>query len=255
MFNFFKRFCDIVVSLVAVIVLSPLLLLLCLLTAIFNGAPVVFKQPRPGKDGKIFMLYKFRSMSNKTDANGNLLPDSKRITKFGKFLRASSLDELPQLFNIIKGDMSIVGPRPRLVKDVIFYHPSIRSLKVRPGITGLSQVNGRNNNTWESSFIYDALYVQKRSLALDTKIFFKTFEVVLKRTGINDGQTDVQDYYYGDYLLRVGKISQEEYNQKMQQAKRICEEFTASRKFRKHYAMKTDRAEAEEFDFEHKLSD
>ncbi|MBR1984250.1 MAG: sugar transferase, partial [Clostridia bacterium] len=102
MFNFFKRFCDIVVSLVAVIVLSPLLLLLCLLTAIFNGAPVVFKQPRPGKDGKIFMLYKFRSMSNKTDANGNLLPDSKRITKFGKFLRASSLDELPQLFNIIK---------------------------------------------------------------------------------------------------------------------------------------------------------
>lgn len=253
MFKFFKRFCDIVISLVALIVLSPLLLLLCLLTAIFNGAPVIFKQPRPGKDGKIFMLYKFRSMSNKTDKNGNLLPDSQRITKFGKFIRKTSLDELPQLVNIIKGDMSIVGPRPRLVKDVIFYGPNVRSLKVRPGITGLSQVNGRNNNTWESSFIYDALYIQKQSLGLDTKIFFKTFEVVFKQTGVNSGETDVQDYYYGDYLLRVGKITQEEYNEKMQKAKMICDEFVASKKFRKHFAMKSDMVE--DFDFEHKLID
>lgn len=253
MFSFFKRFCDIVISLVALIVLSPLLLLLCLLTAIFNGAPVIFKQPRPGKDGKIFMLYKFRSMSNKTDKNGNLLPDSQRITKFGKFIRKTSLDELPQLVNIIKGDMSIVGPRPRLVKDVIFYGPNIRSLKVRPGITGLSQVNGRNNNTWESSFIYDALYIQKQSLGLDTKIFFKTFEVVFKQTGVNSGETDIQDYYYGDYLLRVGKITQEEYNEKMQKAKMICDEFIASKKFRKHFAMKSDMVE--DFDFEHKLID
>lgn len=253
MFKFFKRFCDIVISLVALIVLSPLLLLLCLLTAIFNGAPVIFKQPRPGKDGKIFMLYKFRSMSNKTDKNGNLLPDSQRITKFGKFIRKTSLDELPQLVNIVKGDMSIVGPRPRLVKDVIFYGPNVRSLKVRPGITGLSQVNGRNNNTWESSFIYDALYIQKQSLGLDTKIFFKTFEVVFKQTGVNSGETDVQDYYYGDYLLRVGKITQEEYNEKMQKAKMICDEFVASKKFRKHFAMKSDMVE--DFDFEHKLID
>lgn len=253
MFSFFKRFCDIVISLVALIVLSPLLLLLCLLTAIFNGAPVIFKQPRPGKDGKIFMLYKFRSMSNKTDKNGNLLPDSQRITKFGKFIRKTSLDELPQLVNIVKGDMSIVGPRPRLVKDVIFYGPNIRSLKVRPGITGLSQVNGRNNNTWESSFIYDALYIQKQSLGLDTKIFFKTFEVVFKQTGVNSGETDIQDYYYGDYLLRVGKITQEEYNEKMQKAKMICDEFIASKKFRKHFAMKSDMVE--DFDFEHKLID
>ncbi|MBQ3214172.1 MAG: sugar transferase [Clostridia bacterium] len=253
MFKFFKRFCDIVISLVALIVLSPLLLLLCLLTVIFNGAPVIFKQPRPGKDGKIFMLYKFRSMSNKTDKNGNLLPDSQRITKFGKFIRKTSLDELPQLVNIIKGDMSIVGPRPRLVKDVIFYGPNVRSLKVRPGITGLSQVNGRNNNTWESSFIYDALYIQKQSLGLDTKIFFKTFEVVFKQTGVNSGETDVQDYYYGDYLLRVGKITQEEYNEKMQKAKMICDEFVASKKFRKHFAMKSDMVE--DFDFEHKLID
>ncbi|MBR4003768.1 MAG: sugar transferase [Clostridia bacterium] len=253
MFNFFKRFCDVTISLIALIVLSPLLLILSILTLIFNGAPVIFKQPRPGKDGKIFMLYKFRSMSNKKDANGNLLPDSKRITKFGKFIRKTSLDELPQLVNIIKGDMSIVGPRPRLVKDVIFYSPNVRSLKVRPGITGLSQVNGRNNNTWESNFIYDALYVQKKSLGLDTKIFFKTFEVVLKQTGANSGETDIQDYYYGDYLLRVGKITQEEYNEKMQKAKRICEEFVASKKFRKHFSMKGQ--EVEDFDFEHKLID
>lgn len=253
MYRFFKRFCDIVISLVALVVLSPLLLLLCLLTAIFNGAPVIFKQPRPGKDGKIFMLYKFRSMSNKTDKNGNLLPDSQRITKFGKFIRKTSLDELPQLVNIVKGDMSIVGPRPRLVKDVIFYGPNIRSLKVRPGITGLSQVNGRNNNTWESSFIYDTLYIQKQSLGLDTKIFFKTFEVVFKQTGVNSGETDIQDYYYGDYLLRVGKITQEEYNEKMKKAKMICDEFVASKKFRKHFAMKSDMVE--DFDFEHKLID
>ncbi len=253
MYKFFKRFCDISISLVALIVLSPVLLLLCVLTAIFNGAPVIFKQPRPGKDGKIFMLYKFRSMSNKTDKNGNLLPDSQRITKFGKFIRKTSLDELPQLVNIVKGDMSIIGPRPRLVKDVIFYSPNVRSLKVRPGITGLSQVNGRNNNTWESSFIYDALYIQKQSLGLDAKIFFKTFEVVLKQTGVNSGETDVQDYYYGDYLLRVGKITQEEYNEKMQKAKQICDEFVASKKFRKHFAMKSDMVE--DFDFEHKLID
>ena len=253
MYKFFKRFCDISISLVALIVLSPVLLLLCILTAIFNGAPVIFKQPRPGKDGKIFMLYKFRSMSNKTDKNGNLLPDSQRITKFGKFIRKTSLDELPQLVNIVKGDMSIIGPRPRLVKDVIFYSPNVRSLKVRPGITGLSQVNGRNNNTWESSFIYDALYIQKQSLGLDAKIFFKTFEVVLKQTGVNSGETDVQDYYYGDYLLRVGKITQEEYNEKMQKAKQICDEFVASKKFRKHFAMKSDMVE--DFDFEHKLID
>ena len=253
MYKFFKRFADIVICSVALVVLSPILLALCILTAIFNGAPVIFKQPRPGKDGKIFMLYKFRSMSNKTDANGNLLPDSQRITKFGKFIRKTSLDELPQLVNIIKGDMSIVGPRPRLVKDVIFYNSNVRSLKVRPGITGLSQVNGRNNNTWESSFIYDGLYVQKQSLGLDTKIFFKTFAVVLKQTGVNSGETDVQDYYYGDYLLRVGKITQEEYNEKIAKAKRICEEFVASKKFRKHFAIKNEKVE--DFDFEHKIVD
>lgn len=253
MYKFFKRFSDIVISLMAIIMLSPLLLVVSILVAIFHGAPVVFKQPRPGKNGKIFMLYKFRSMSNKTDSMGNLLPDSQRITKFGKFIRVTSLDELPQLFNILKGDMTIVGPRPKLVKDVIFYEKNHKSLSVKPGITGLAQVNGRTNNTWESMFIYDAVYVDKMSLWLDIKIFFKTFAVVLKRTGVNSGATDVQDYYYADYLLRVGKITQEEYNQKIQLSKRIIEEFNASRSFRKHFTIKASLEE--DFDFEHKMVD
>ena len=257
MYKFFKRAFDLFVSITAVIVLSWLFLLLYILVAIFIGHPVVFKQPRPGKNGKIFMLYKFRSMTNKKDEKGELLPDAQRITKFGKFLRVSSLDELPQLFNIIKGDMSIIGPRPKLVKDVIFYDSSVRSLMVRPGITGLAQVNGRNNNTWESMFVFDSIYVDKMSLGLDTKIFFKTFTEVLKRTGVNSGETNFQDYYYGDYLLRVGKITQEEYNQKMSQAKRIVDKFVSSRKFRKCYTMlrKKSLELEEDFDLEHKIID
>lgn len=254
MYKFFKRFCDIMISLCALICLSPIFLLLIIFTAIFNGVPVFFKQPRPGKNGKIFMLYKFRSMTNKKDSNGDLLPDSKRITKFGKFLRASSLDELPQLINMLKGDMSLIGPRPKLVKDVIFYSPEVKSLMVRPGITGLAQVNGRNDNTWESLFTYDALYVKKMSLGLDAKIFFKTFEAVFKRTGVNSGATDVQDYYYGDYLLRVGKITQEEYNEKMRKAKQIVKEFNSSRGFRKHFVM-SNCDELEELDLEQKIID
>ena len=158
-------------------------------------------------------------------------------------------------FNIIKGDMSIIGPRPKLVKDVIFYSDDVKSLMVRPGITGLAQVNGRNNNTWDSMFVFDKIYVEKMSLGLDTKIFFKTFSEVLKRTGVNSGETNYQDYYYGDYLLRVGKISQEEYDQKMQRAKRIVDKFVASRKFRKVFTMVKRKQEEEEFDLEHKLID
>lgn len=241
MYKFVKRTFDLTFSLFALIGLSPILLIIAILTAIYHGNPVIFKQPRPGKDGKIFMMYKFRSMSNAKDKNGNLLPDSKRITKFGKFLRASSLDELPQLINIIKGDMSIIGPRPRLVKDAIFYNEDVKSLMVKPGLTGLYQVNGRANNTWESGFTYDAIYVDKMSFKLDTKIFFKTFSAVFSKNGVNTGETDWQDYYYGDYLLRVGKISQEEYNEKIRKAKRIVQEFTVSKSFRKHFAMKSEK--------------
>lgn len=255
MYRFVKRFLDIIISLIAIIVLSPILLVLSILVGIFNGWPIIFKQPRPGKNGKIFMMYKFRSMTNKCDANGDLLPDSKRITPLGKFIRATSLDELPQFFNILKGDMSLVGPRPRLIKDAIFYPDEAKALTVRPGITCLAHINGRNNNTWESVFIYDNIYVKKMSFKLDVKILFKTVSVVLKRTGTNDGTQDLQDYYYADYLLRVGKINRDEYNQGITRAKHIEQEFVASKKFRKGYAMAKALENAKEYDLEEKTVD
>ena len=250
MYKFFKRFFDIVVSLIALVVLSPVFLILSILVACINGFPIIFKQPRPGKGGKIFMMYKFRSMTNKKDSNGNLLPDSKRITKFGSFLRKTSLDELPQLWNVLKGDMSLVGPRPRLIKDAVFYPEYVKSLDVRPGITCLAHINGRNNNTWESVFIYDGIYVDKMSLKLDIKILFKTVSVVLKKTGTNDGTQDMQDYYYADYLLRVGIINQDEYSSGLNRAKKIEQVFRASKSFRKKFTLTYK--EAEEFDLQEK---
>ena len=250
MYKFFKRFFDIVVSLIALIVLSPVFLILSILVACINGLPIIFKQPRPGKGGKIFMMYKFRSMTNKKDSNGNLLPDSKRITRFGSFLRKTSLDELPQLWNVLKGDMSLVGPRPRLIKDAVFYPEYVKSLDVRPGITCLAHINGRNNNTWESVFIYDGIYVDKMSLKLDIKILFKTVSVVLKKTGTNDGTQDMQDYYYADYLLRVGIINQDEYSSGLNRAKKIEQVFRASKSFRKKFTLTYK--EAEEFDLQEK---
>lgn len=250
MYKFFKRFFDIVVSLIALVVLSPVFLILSILVACINGLPIIFKQPRPGKGGKIFMMYKFRSMTNKKDSNGNLLPDSKRITKFGSFLRKTSLDELPQLWNVLKGDMSLVGPRPRLIKDAVFYPEYVKSLDVRPGITCLAHINGRNNNTWESVFIYDGIYVDKMSLKLDIKILFKTVSVVLKKTGTNDGTQDMQDYYYADYLLRVGIINQDEYSSGLNRAKKIEQVFRASKSFRKKFTLTYK--EAEEFDLQEK---
>ena len=253
MYKFFKRLFDIFISLIALIVLSPVYLILGVLVACFNGFPIIFKQPRPGKDGKIFRMYKFRSMTSKKDQNGNLLPDSKRITKFGSFIRKTSLDELPQLWNVLKGDMSLVGPRPRLIKDAVFYPSYVKSLDVRPGITCLAHVNGRNLNTWESVFIYDAMYVDKMSLGLDIKILFKTVSVVLKRTGTNDGTQDMQDYYYADYLLRMGIITEEEYNEGILRAKRIENEFRSSRKFRKKFSLRY--REVEDFDLQEKNVD
>ena len=154
--NFVKRFFDITISLTAIIVLSLVLLITYLLTLVFLGAPGIYKQARPGKNHKVFYIYKFRSMTNRKDKNGNLLPDSQRITWFGKFLRKSSLDELPQLFNILKGDMSIIGPRPRLVKDMVFYDKNVYDYyAVKPGLTGPTQAYGRNKNTWEQVFAKD----------------------------------------------------------------------------------------------------
>ncbi len=255
MYRFFKRFFDIFFSLLAIILLSPVFIIMFILVGCINGFPVIFKQPRPGKNGKIFMMYKFRSMTNKKDEKGNLLPDSQRITKFGTFIRKTSLDEIPQFWNVLKGDMSFIGPRPKLIKDVLFFPEYTKTLDVRPGITGLAQANERTNNTWESVFVYNDIYVEKMSLKMDVQIIFKTIGTVLKHTGVNDGTTDVQDYYYPDYLLRVGRITQDEYDAGIQKAKRIEKEFISSRQFRKGFVLKPSYKEQEDFDLQERNVD
>ncbi len=183
---FIKRLLDFFLSLLALLLLSPIFLFVALAVRVKLGAPVLFHQKRPGKNGKIFTLYKFRTMTDQKDAEGNLLPDEKRLTSFGKFLRSTSLDELPELFNILKGEMSIIGPRPLLVKYLPLYNETQRHRHdVRPGLTGLAQVNGRNAITWEKKFEYDVSYVNQLCFSLDVKIFFDTIRSVLKRDGIN----------------------------------------------------------------------
>ena len=221
---FFKRFFDILLSGLALIVLSPVFLIISIICRIKMGKGIIFKNYRPGKNNKIFTLYKYRSMLNTRDENGELLPDRDRMTKFGNMLRKASLDELPQLWNIFKGDMSIVGPRPKLVKDMVFYNDeqNARSL-VRPGLTGLAQVNGRNNITWEEVFDYDRYYVEHCSLWLDIKILFKTVLKVFKKADIVEQDKTKQAYYFGDYLLESGVVTKEEYNNKQQLAKNLIE--------------------------------
>lgn len=222
--KFFKRFFDFTISFLAVIILSPIFLLTYILSLIFLGGNPVFKQYRPGKDGKIFALYKFRSMTNKKDKDGNLLPDKDRITWWGKVLRKTSIDELPQLFNILKGDMSIVGPRPRMVEECVFLDDTQKDrFSVRPGITGWAQVNGRNSITLDKVVQYDKEYVEKISFGFDIKILFKTVGCVFKRTGINKEGT-VSNEFHGDYLLRTGQITQEYYDEKIQLAKQMIKE-------------------------------
>ena len=188
--KYIKRLMDIILSGGALIVLSPVLLVTAILVRTKLGSPVIFCQERPGKDEKIFKLYKFRSMNELKDECGNLLPDEVRLTKFGKLLRATSLDELPELWNILRGDMSIVGPRPLLVSYLPYYTAEERHRHdVRPGLTGLAQVNGRNNLTWEQKFTYDLEYVEHLTFANDVKIIFQT---VLKVFARADVQTDTQ---------------------------------------------------------------
>ena len=224
---FFKRFLDIFISLTAILVLSPILLLLYIFNCIFVGFPTIFKQKRPGKNNKVFCIYKFRSMTNKKDKDGNLLPDSQRITLWGKIMRKTSLDELPQLFNILFGHMSIIGPRPRLVKDIIFYDKEVfDSYTETPGLTGPTQTTGRNENTWEQVFEKDLEYMKNITFATDVKIFFKTFVSVFKHKGeshdnAEEDKKQIQEYYYADYLLRIGKITKEQYDYGMQLAKDI----------------------------------
>lgn len=228
---FFKRFYDIVLSGLAIIVLSPILLILTILGAIKMKGNPFFTQQRPGRrkkltkkqcekqnvpygtygEEKIFKLVKFRTMTCEKDENGELLPDEKRLTKYGKLLRSTSLDELPELFNIFVGHMSIVGPRPQLIKDMWFMSDEQRNRhNVRPGLTGLAQVNGRNAIGWDKKLEFDLIYIRRITLWRDIAIIFKTVGKVFKRSDINREGTE-SDLDFGDWLLKEGKITQEEY--------------------------------------------
>lgn len=211
--KFIKRFLDLILSLMALILLMPLMLIIYILVRVKLGKPAIFKQERPGKDEKIFTLYKFRTMTDEKDENGNLLPDEQRLTKFGKMLRSTSLDELPELVNIIKGDMSIVGPRPLADCYLPWYNGREKHRHdVRPGLTGLAQVNGRNHLNWDQRFEYDVTYVENISLLLDIKIILKTVAKVLKRTDVQlagTGEIINFDIYRQEQLKNKSKIKKE----------------------------------------------
>jgi lipopolysaccharide/colanic/teichoic acid biosynthesis glycosyltransferase len=225
--KFFKRIIDFLVSLTALLILFPILLILAIIGAIkMNGNPF-FVQERPGridkKTGKekIFKLIKFRTMANIKGEDGELLPDDVRLNKYGAFLRSTSLDELPELLNILKGDMSIVGPRPQLVRDMVFMSAEQRKRHgIRPGLTGLAQVSGRNNITWEEKFEFDLEYMKKITFLGDLKILFRTVGKVFKREDVvREGTSSDMDF--GDWLLKEGKIDEESYNKLMEEAKNI----------------------------------
>jgi len=225
--KFLKRLMDFTLSLMALLVLSPVFLLLIALGAVAMRGNPFFTQPRPGKKGKngkekIFRLIKFRTMSNARSETGELLPDDQRLNGYGKFLRSTSLDELPSLINILRGDLSIVGPRPQLVRDMTFMSEKQRKRHdVRPGLTGLAQVNGRNNITWEQKFEYDLQYIESGiTFWGDVKIILKTVGKVLKRSDIVREGT-VSDMDFGDWLMLAGQIDQETYDAKREEALEI----------------------------------
>ena len=225
--KFWKRFFDFALSLLALIVLSPVLLVLIIVGAIAMRGNPFFVQPRPGRKGKdgrekIFYLIKLRSMSNKRGTNGELLPDDQRLGRYGALLRSTSLDELPSLVNIVLGQLSIVGPRPFLVRDCVFLTDEQRRRHdVRPGLTGLAQVNGRNNITWEQKFEYDLLYIDRGITFLgDLKIIIQTVGKVLKRSDtVREGT--VSDMDYGDWLMMEGKVDQATYDEKQEEAREL----------------------------------
>lgn len=203
---FFKRFFDFLLSLIAIILLSPVFLIVALLVRTKLGSPILFCQERPGKDEKIFKMYKFRSMSDERDENGQLMPDEVRLTSFGKKLRSTSLDELPELFNILKGDMSIVGPRPLLVKYLPLYSAEQRKRhNVRPGLTGWAQANGRNAISWEEKFKYDVEYTEKYSFFMDLKIIFMTVRSVLRHEGISSESAATMEEFLGNSMEGDGR--------------------------------------------------
>ena len=223
--SYIKRPLDFLLSLCAIIVLSPLLLLLTIVGSIKMKGNPFFTQLRPGKDEKIFRLIKFRTMTCETDADGKPLPDEKRLVPYGKFLRSTSLDELPELFNILKGDMAIVGPRPLLVRDMVFMTSEQRKRHmVRQGLTGLAQVSGRNAMTWEDKLDYDLRYIQNINFMTDCFIILITIYKVFKRDGITEeGQATTMDF--GDYLLYNGKVQKDKYTSLHKEAKSLLAKY------------------------------
>ena len=215
--KYVKRILDIICSLLAIIFFSWLYIIIAILVRINMGSPVLFKQPRPGlvKNGKetIFNMLKFRTMTDERDEKGNLLPDEKRLPKFGVWLRKTSLDELPEAFNILKGDMSVIGPRPQLVRDMVFMSEQQRMRHTaKPGLSGLAQVKGRNAISWDEKFEWDLKYIDKISFANDVKIVIESVKVAfIKQEGITDGENSTA-LDYGDVLLKCGHISKEQYD-------------------------------------------
>ena len=220
-----KRLLDIVCALAALLVFWWLYLIVAILVRAKLGSPVLFTQPRPGRNEKIFKLYKFRSMTDARDTEGNLLPDEIRLTKFGKALRATSLDELPEVINILKGDMSVIGPRPQLVRDMVFMTPKQRKRHiVRPGLSGLAQTRGRNALSWDGKLATDLEYIQHVTFLGDVKIIFDTVkQVFFKEKGLENSYVDEVDITddFGDYLLKAGRVSKEEYEEKQREAKQL----------------------------------
>lgn len=221
--RYVKRILDIVCALAALIVFCWLYAILAILVRIKLGSPVLFTQPRPGKDEKIFKLYKFRSMTDARDENGNLLPDEVRLTSFGKALRATSLDELPEAINILRGDMSVIGPRPQLVRDMVFMTPEQRLRHtVRPGLSGLAQTRGRNAISWDGKLATDLEYIQHVTFLGDLKIIFDTVkQVFFGEKGLEDSDVDEVEITddFGDYLLKAGRVDKEEYERKQAEAR------------------------------------
>lgn len=217
-----KRVLDFTLSVVALVLLSPIFLILMLTGVVAMGGNPFFTQPRPGKNERVFYMVKFRTMSNARDEKGNLLPDELRLNGYGKLLRSTSLDELPELLNIVKGDLSIVGPRPQLVRDMVFMSPDQRRRhSVRQGLTGLAQVNGRNNISWEQKLEWDLKYIDTGiTFVGDMKIVIKTISKVFARADIaTEGMETAEDY--GDYLLRTGKVDKNTYERLQTEAKEI----------------------------------
>lgn len=223
--KYLKRIFDIICALLAIICFSWLYAIVAILVRVNLGSPVLFTQLRPGKDEKIFKMYKFRTMTDECDEDGKLLPDEVRLTTFGKWLRATSLDELPEAFNILKGDMSVIGPRPQLVRDMVFMTDEQRRRhSVRPGLSGLAQVNGRNDIDWEDKLEWDLKYIDKITFMGDVTIIFQTIaKAFIRQEGITErDMATAQDY--GDYLLEKGMINKEKYQMMQKKAQLLIDE-------------------------------